>query len=328
MTDDGPGYGIFADLSAIVVLAGTTIVVVLASDSLPFASAVRIIVGVPFLLFLPGYLLTLSLYPRSRYERGREMSATSFHRRVLTPVERVALSVALSLVVVAVTALTATLTPRGISEGPVVFGTVGVTLLAVTVAAEKQRHVPPGSRPTGIVSSSKITVPLSLRNESQWVILLNVAMIVSVAVALTAVAFQPFGSPDSDRFSEYQLLVEGSDGELVVGNYSSEFTEGENASIFVRVQNHEERPVNYTVVSQLQRVNGTGASPQVIEVVAQDRFHVAVNAGNSRTIERSPTTPNGEFRLVYLFYKGDAPDDPTPANANAILHLWIGGSEA
>jgi len=76
--------------------------------------------GTLYVLFLPGYVIVEALYPRERD---------------LKPLERVALSIGLSLAVVPLVGLVLNYTPWGIRLWPVVISlatlTIGVAVVAV-----------------------------------------------------------------------------------------------------------------------------------------------------------------------------------------------------
>lgn len=373
MADEGLRLRSFLDLAVVVVLVVSALVVVL--ELVSVSPAVRLAVGIPFLLFAPGYAVVTAIYPRTRPERERTDSGDldggdldgdergsdrngrdtvggdaveSVHPRALTAVERLGLSVVASLVVVGFAALTANFTPWGISSGPITIGVSVVTLVAAVIAVGARLHVRPDEQPWAKLGRGDVDKVVTtnedgdglieaVRRDSTEATLLNLAVVVSVVVALALVAFQPFGSPVSDGFSEYQLLAEQDDGALAAANYPTEFTEGEaDDPIFVQVQNHEGQAMEYTVVVQLQEVDrdesvldGDGATsdgnpPAVTRTVELDRFDVSVDAGESRTVEHEPAPmTTGEVRLVYLFYEDDVPSRPTQDTADESLHLWI-----
>ena len=85
----------------------------------------RYLLGTFYVLFLPGYVLVEALYPR-----GDE----------LTPLERLALSIGLSLALVPLVGLLLNYTPLGIRLGPVVASLAALTAaLAVYAAYRKYR---------------------------------------------------------------------------------------------------------------------------------------------------------------------------------------------
>lgn len=94
----------------------TVVVVAAAESGLDVLAPLRYILGTIFVLFLPGYALLESLYPR-----GDELS----------PLERLALSIGLSLAVVPLVGLVLNYTPLGIRLYPVL---VSLALLSSAIA--------------------------------------------------------------------------------------------------------------------------------------------------------------------------------------------------
>jgi hypothetical protein len=79
---------------------------------------------------------------------------------------------------------------------------------------------------------------------------------------------------------------------------------------------------SYTVVVQLERV---GADGSVVDRVELDRLSATVGAGERWTRRHAVTPPTtGEnLRLSYLLFVGDAPAEPTRADARHATHLWV-----
>jgi len=91
------------------------------------ATPLRIILGFPLILFLPGYSLICALFPKKD-----EMDV----------IERIALSIGLSIAVVVIIGLVLNYTPWGIRLGPILLATSSFTLvLAAITTARKETTV-------------------------------------------------------------------------------------------------------------------------------------------------------------------------------------------
>jgi uncharacterized membrane protein len=93
----------------------TTLIVLL----VPSAEPARIALGLVFVLFLPGYVLVAALYPR---------------KDDLDPVERLALSLGLSIAVVPLIGLALNYSPWGIRLDPILAFLTLFIVLAASVA--------------------------------------------------------------------------------------------------------------------------------------------------------------------------------------------------
>lgn len=104
---------------SIVAFTIATIIIVYTSSSLSFIMPLRYVFGTIYVLFLPGYVLVEALYPEERE---------------LKPLERLALSIGLSLAVVPLIGLILNYTPWGIRLDPIIISlatyTLGLTLVA------------------------------------------------------------------------------------------------------------------------------------------------------------------------------------------------------
>jgi len=74
----------------------------------------RIILGFPLILFLPGYSLICALFPK---------------KDELNPIEKIALSIGLSISVVTIIGLALNYTPWGIRLGPILLAISSFTLI-------------------------------------------------------------------------------------------------------------------------------------------------------------------------------------------------------
>jgi len=87
------------------------------------ATPVRMIVGFPLVLFLPGYSLISALFPK----KGE-----------LDGIERIALSIGLSIALALIIGLVLNYTPWGIRLGPVLLVMSSLILILATVAAGRK----------------------------------------------------------------------------------------------------------------------------------------------------------------------------------------------
>jgi len=98
-------------------------IVLLPIALLDLEGILRIILGLPFILFIPGYILIFALFPTRKTDRGIDI------------IERIALSFGLSIAVVPLIGLGLNYTPWGIRLEPILFSLfifiVGVGSVAI-----------------------------------------------------------------------------------------------------------------------------------------------------------------------------------------------------
>lgn len=104
----------------IIVLVSLTLIIIYITSILPQLIALRYFLGTLYVLYLPGYVLVEALYPREGD---------------LKPLERLALSIGLSLAIVPLIGLILNYTPWGIRLGPVLVSlaiyTLGTGIIAL-----------------------------------------------------------------------------------------------------------------------------------------------------------------------------------------------------
>ena len=150
-------------------------------------------------------------------------------------------------------------------------------------------------------------------------------MVCSILLATASVGYAVAVPKQGEAFSEFYLLTETPDVELVADNYPEEFVAGENRTLTVGVGNHEHEAVSYTVVVLAQDVRVQNNSTTVLAEEQLRRFQprVADNETWQRNHTVAPSLTGDSIRLTYLLYRGPPPADPSTENAYRELHLWV-----
>jgi len=333
-----------ADLAAVAILTITAVL----SVALPVIrdTPLRIIFGLPFVLFLPGYALIAALFPEAgtgpvgdgpdgdgttkppRSSDGDDR-ITLRDGRGIDGIERVALSFGLSIAVVPLIGLVLNFTPWGIRLAPIVIAVGGFTLIASAVAAYRRWELPPEER-FSVPYRSWLASTRSelLEPESRVDGVLNVVLIASIVLAVGSVGFAIAVPSDGESFTEFYYLSETENGELVADDYPTEFTAGEAQPLVVGIGNEEHQETNYTVVIEIQNVtfggpNGTDPTVHAQEALAQYSVALAHNETSHQTVQLRPTLVGENLRMQLLLYRGSAPDDPSAESAYRDTHLWV-----
>lgn len=342
-----------ADLAAIILLVLATGVATLA----PIVSEtpLRVVLGLVFALFAPGYAFIAALFP----ERGpsvQEASTTDSEageRSIANPneaeqeaatdaglteradprregsidgIERVALSFGLSIAITPLIGLVLNFTPFGIRLVPIVLSIGGFTLLASAVAALRRQELPAEERfrvpyrAWAGAARAELFAP-----ETRLDAVLNVVLVVSLLLAVSSVGYAVLVPKSGESFSELYLLTENESGALVADDYPQNFTVGQSKPVVVGVGNQEHEQVDYSVIAELQRVSTQNNSTTVRESRTLDRFTRTIPANESAnwTHDVTPTLTGERLRLTYLLYRGSPPANPTVENAYRETHLWV-----
>jgi uncharacterized membrane protein len=160
-------------------------------------------------------------------------------------------------------------------------------------------------------------------------VLLNVALAISVIVALGTLGGALASPADGQSSSELTLLTQNESGDLVTEGYPTQFSSGESQDMTVQVENNEGEETTYTVVVVVQRVDAGDGSVTVLEQEAVTRLQNTVGQNETWTERHSvaPEMLGNDLRLQYLLYKGDPPADPSSENAYRSAYIWISVSE-
>jgi len=329
-TEDGfgPARGLlreFGDLAATLAYALTVGFLMLAGF---VDGPARVVLAGPLLFFLPGYATVASLFPaepRGGQPQGSVLSAAVLRRPGVEWVERLALSVGGSVVVLVLLAVALSLAGSSFAAAPLVTVVVALTAVGAVVAGARRARLAPADRATLPFDRWHDEArAATVETESGVDAVLNVALALAVVVAVSALVVGLAAPQTGETYTEAALLTE-SDGELVAGDYPTDLTAGEPASYTVAVENHEGAAAEYTTVVVLQRVQTDGESVTVLEQSELTRESFAVEDGEraTRQVSVTPELLGEDLRMRVLVYRGDAPTDPTGASATEHLTLWV-----
>jgi len=288
----------------------------------------RIILGLPFLLFIPGYVLIFCLFPMKKTDRGIDV------------IERIALSFGLSIAVVPLIGLGLNYTPWGIRLEPILLSLFGFIIGISIIAFIRWRQTPPEER---FIISFDLSFPTS---ESPLDKALTLILIATIIIAMGALVYVVVTPKQGEQFTEFYLL--GQQGNA--SGYPQTLQPGENATVIIGVVNHEYQQINYTIeiwlVNQSLEYNETTQENETIY------HHLWFKDSLKITLEHVPVTideawmpqweqnytfsieQNGTFKLLFLLFteqreQYERDTEYADAAASIIdpayrsLHLWI-----
>jgi len=270
-------------------------------------SMVRQVLGLVFVLFLPGYAATAALFPENEQIDG---------------IERVALSFGLSIAIVPLIGLALNFTPWGIRLNPIL-GWVGSFIIGVSLLAWYRRVRLPSNERFAIVVDFKMDFRGMPLVDKLLTIGIVVMLIASVAVLAWAITTPRVG----ERFTQLAILGPGG----MATDYPRNMTIGENKTVLLSVKSFEHRPTNYTIVIVL--TNQTNYNFTVEEdSIAWTQTHSLSSYGGiaqdfslehleyyNQTFNFSVTDP-GTWKLQFLLY---TEGQPLTQDSYREVHLWL-----
>ena len=342
-----------ADLIAVVVLVVLTNLAIL----LPVVreTPLRVVLGLPFILFVPGYAFVAALFPEtgeSWVSDGDKAGGKAGDSSGIDGIERVALSFGLSIAIVPLIGLVLNFTPWGIRLVPILVSVSGFTLIAIGVAAVRRWELPEEER-FRVPYREWIGAGRSelLNPDSRGDAVLNVLLVFSIVLATASVGYAVAVPKQGEQFSELYLLTEDEEDNLIADDYPTEFVRGESKPLVVGIGNQEHSTTEYTLIGKLQRVetqravNGTtstgntpindttgtaNVSVSVLEEREITTFTTKLEHNESwaRQHNVTPTLTGDRLRLAYLLYRDDPPAEPTVDSAYRSVWLWVNVSES
>lgn len=235
-----------------------TLLLILVINFLP-GNALRIAVGLPFVLFFPGFVLISALFPK---------------KQSLNDIERVALSFGLSLAVVPLNGLVLNYLPWGINLNSILYSLTAFVVVTSVVAWLRQRR---------LTEEERLNLQVKFGSWSKQKRLEKVLsiMLVFAAIGLVGVvAYTIAVSRTSEKYTEFYLL--NTQGRA--SDYQTKLSEGETGSVILGIVNHEQQDVNYKVETRIDGVTVGEAGRLTLE--NGEKYEASTDFASQKTGDR------------------------------------------
>jgi len=269
---------------------------------------------VPFILIIPGYCLIAALFPKNDD---------------ISPSERVALSIGLSIAVVPLIGLALNYTPFGIQLDPFVISLTVFILVMILVAHYRRALLPrekrfrvPFNEITGTIRNSLFPTEGSMVDRVLTVVI-TLAILASILITVYAIAVPKEG----ERFTEFFILGE----KQQAADYPDRISTGQEYPLFIGVGNHEYRPVTYTIETwgmNMEFDNTTNTSTVLaMDPVAQASF--ALSHNETQVIPYNLSLQDTSYNRVEFLLFNETVPGPEVTGSDRInasyrdLHLWV-----
>jgi len=248
--------------------------------------ALRIFLGVLFLLFFPGYALLAALFPR---------------KDSLDPFERVALSFVLSIAVVPLLGLILNYTPGGITLYPIIIS-IASFILINSVIGLYRRHQLPQEQKFEFRPSIKIKLP-QWKQQGRLDKALTVVLVFSVIVAIGVLVYVVASPKTPEKFSEFYIL--GSEG--MAANYPRSLVLGESTAVTLGIINKEHQDTVYQVAVTIDGEKVQDIGP--VNLAHKGKWESMVTI--------TPNKAGTNQKVEFLLYKGER------SEPYLTLRLWL-----
>ena len=248
------------------------------------SNVLRIILGLPFVLFFPGYVL---------------MAAFFVKKEEPSIIERVVLSFGLSIAVVPLIGLILNYTPWGIKLESILYSMASFVFIMSVIAWLRRRKLVEEER-----FSIKFHLPLPGWGGGAWDKVLSIVLVLAVLGALGVTGYVIATPKVAERYTQFYIL--GPEGKAA--SYPGELKVGKESRIMVCIVNHEYEAVNYRLEVRMDGVKNNEMEGFALE--HEEKWEGEVSF-TSEVV--------GDNQKVEFFLFRDSETQPYSGS----LHLWI-----
>jgi len=295
---------------------------------LDIGGVIRIILGLPFRLFIPGYVLIFALFPTRKTDRGINL------------LERITLSFGFSIAIVSLIGFGLNYTTWGIRPESNLL-CIFVFIIAVGALAIHQWNN------VSIDERFKINLSLSrFKSKSKLNRILNISIIISILLAIIVIAYTSTTITHDEEYTVLYILSMDRD----TSHYQKNLIVGENSNVILGIINHEYETIDYNLEVWLinQSTNATEFENKDIIMIHNMWFIDSIQVTlehKELNIEKAITTQweynysfsinrTGSFKLLFLLFTSPAEEyivdgdyfDIAEEKINSAYrqtHLWI-----
>ena len=286
-------------------------------------ATLRLLLGLPVLLFIPGYVLVFALFPARKTDRG------------IDTLERIVLSFGLSIAIVPLIGLLLNYTPWGIRLEPILVSLLLFIFGTGIIGISRWKKTDPSER---FLLPQHITLP---KQENTFDRALTIILAIIIVIVITALIYVITLPKNGETFTEFYLL--GPNGKAE--GYPRNLTRNETATVIIGVANHEQQSMNYTI--EIWLINQTTRDNRTIYHHMWYLDTITTNLLPSRPVNtEDPWSPQwsqaytfhlnytGTYKLAFLLSKTQAQSyfsnynyseiaDQKITNAYRETHLWL-----
>lgn len=259
------------DLALVLVLATILIITAL---TLPDGNVLRIVFGLPFVLFLPGYSLVSALWAK---------------KSELDGLERVALSLGLSIAIVPLVGLGLNYTPWGITLISIVISMYCLILIMVGITWFRRSRLSIEDR--FVLNLDLFYDKMAKLSSTDKLIAFMVAAVLVIGVGLLIYIAL---NPPREKYTELYILDENG----TIDNHPSSLEVNESASVIIVVVCHEQENTDYSTVIKLVPEDGANRT------LEEYNFSLVDGEKWSETFNFS-VNESGNFKLEVELFKED-----------------------
>lgn len=289
----------FGDRSRLILQLPSDLLIVIIMTALTFASvlspllentAIRTILGIPLVLFLPGYTLIAALFPG---------------KNDLDTIERIALSFGLSIAIVPLIGLVLNFTPWGIRLVPILMS-LTFFIIVMTIAAQIRRLKLAENMRFEVKFKEiydSIRTEMFVKQQNRTDKILTIVLVISIVASVIMLVYVIVTPKQGEKFTEFYILGTGGKAE----GYPTNIAAGKTSAVIVGIVNHEYEPVNYTLQVKINE-----------DILKEQQIQTAHNQTWQQQVNFTPLRAGTSLKLQFLLYRNSNFTQPYRDT-----HLWV-----
>ncbi len=326
------------DIFSVIGVSTLLVIFILINEISGFeVQALRVILGLPFILFFPGYVLISALYPeKKRYfnSKGDPITKMEWDKLIeerededaskddlpdgkgLDNLERIALSLGLSIAITPLIGLVLNYTydwspdHLGIRLIPILISIYSFILITGVVATRRRIRTPVEDR-FEIIVDIKVPEEYSIMDKA-----LTIGIVVMMIASVSLLVYIIVVPREGEAFTEFYVLGPTGKAEKYPRNMLLE----EEKFVIIGIGNHEHEKMNYTLVMTIssKASNNTMTSYEHVTVSRTNQPSMMVIVPDDGTVEipcNFSILETGAYKLRFLLFRGE--------KEYRDLHLWI-----
>lgn len=289
----------FGDHSRLILQLPPDLRIVIVMTALTFASvlspllehtAIRTILGIPLVLFLPGYTLIAALFPG---------------KNDLDTIERIALSFGLSIAIVPLIGLILNFTPWGIRLVPILMS-LTFFIIVMTLAAQIRRLKLAENMRFEVKFKemyNSIRTEMFVNPQNRTDKILTIVLVISIVASVIMLVYVIVTPKQGEKFTEFYILGTGGKAE----GYPTNIAAGKTSAVIVGIVNHEYEPVNYTLQVKINE-----------DILKEQQIQTAHNQTWQQQVNFTPLRAGTSLKLQFLLYRNS-----NFTQSYRDTHLWV-----
>lgn len=251
-------------------------------------SLYRTILGMPLILFIPGYASVLTLFPK---------------KDDLESIERMVLSVGVSLVVVSLLGLMLNFT-FGIRLIPILMTLCLYSVILMFIANYRRKQLPEDLRFDIQFYKIYETIKIEINDQRITDKILTIALLLGIIVAVGALVYVINVPKIGERFTEFYILNSTSGK---ADNYPTRLDADLPTTLLVGIVNHEYSAVNYTMQVDIDK-----------NILTTEKMTLVNNQTWEKNISLLSDKNGTDMKLEFLLFRDNNFTIPYRE-----LHLWM-----